>query len=62
MKFKLFITFCSLFFINLEAEEIDSWGKLVKKGNTYYKKSDNQPFTGVLKNLFPTGEISETTM
>ena len=31
MKFKLFITFCSLFFINLEAEEIDSWGKLVKK-------------------------------
>ena len=28
------------------------------KENTYYKKSDNSPFTGVLKNFFPSGEIS----
>ena len=58
MKFTFLFTFFLLLFVDLGADEINSWSKLMKKGNTYYKKSDNQPFTGVLKNYFPTGEIS----
>ena len=58
MKFNLFLILSLFLSISLGAEELDSWSKLVKKGNTYYKKSDNLPFTGVLKNFFPTGEIS----
>ena len=44
--------------LDLNADEVNSWGELLKKGDTYFKKSDNQPFTGVLKNFFSTGEIS----
>ena len=58
MKINLFLILFLFFSVGLGAEELDSWSKLVKKGNTYYKKSDNLPFTGVLKNFFPTGEIS----
>ncbi len=42
----------------VNSEELNSWGQLVKKGNTYYKKSDDLPFTGILKNYFPSGELS----
>ena len=45
-------------YTNLYAEELNSWEQLIKKGNTYFKKSDNKPFTGVLKNFFETGELS----
>ena len=39
-------------------EEINSWNQLVKKGDMFLKKSDNTPFTGILKNFFPSGSIS----
>ena len=58
MKFNLFLILFLFLSVSLGAEELDSWSKLIRKGNTYYKKSDNLPFTGVLKNFFPTGEIS----
>ena len=37
---------------------INSWGELIRKGEIYYKKKGNIPYTGVLRNYFPTGEIS----
>tara|TARA_Y100000766_G_C18534916_1_gene425455 strand:- start:23 stop:556 length:534 start_codon:yes stop_codon:yes gene_type:complete len=58
LKLIIFFAIASLNFNSLLSEELSSWGQLSKKGNTYYKKSDDTPFTGVLKNLFPSGEIS----
>lgn len=40
------------------SDEINSWGQLIKKGNIYLKKTTKKPFTGVLKNFYPTGEVS----
>lgn len=40
------------------SEEINSWGELIRKGEIYYKKKGNIPYTGVLRNYFSTGEIS----
>ena len=57
MASKLIIFICILFF-HVNSEELNSWSQLVKKGNTYFKKSDDLPFTGTLKNHFPSGEIS----
>ena len=55
-----FISFLILFTLtfNVFADELNSWSQLLKRGNTYYKKSDNTPFSGVLKNFFPSGKIS----
>ena len=47
-----------LFSLNPYAEELSSWSELIKRGNTYFKKSDDEPFTGILKNFFPSGKIS----
>ena len=57
---KVLIGFLYLLFVSMDvsSDEINSWEQLVKKGNTYYKKSDNLPFTGILKNFFESGEIS----
>ena len=55
LKFSLIIL---LFSLNLNAEELSSWSELIKRGNTYFKKSDDKPFTGILKNFFPSGKIS----
>ena len=52
---------CGFFLLNISksfAEEINSWGELIRKGEIYYKKKGNIPYTGVLRNYFPTGEIS----
>ena len=57
MNFLSFLMLVTLTF-NAFSEELSSWGQLLKRGNTYYKKSDNKPFSGVLKNFFPSGEIS----
>jgi len=43
---------------NLLSEEINSWNELVRKGNLFVKKSDNQLFTGILKNYHPSGKLS----
>ena len=45
-------------FWNYLSEEINSWNELVRKGNIFYKRSDNQPFTGILKNYHPSGKLS----
>ncbi len=58
MKQIIISFFFFIFSFNIGAEELSSWGQLVKRGNTYFKKSDNKPFTGVLKNFFETGELS----
>ena len=62
MTLKIFIFFIfiySVFFANyLNSDEISSWGELVRKGNKYLKKSDNEPFSGVLKNFYESGKIS----
>ena len=59
--YKIFLKIIFLVFIfgsNLSSEEINSWNELVRKGNIFYKKSDNQPFSGILKNYYPSGKIS----
>ena len=50
--------FIFIFGTNLSSEEINSWNELVRKGNIFYKKSDDQPFSGILKNYYPSGELS----
>ena len=58
------IVFLEIFFLififgtNLSSEEINSWNELVRKGNIFYKKSDDQPFSGILKNHYPSGKLS----
>ena len=60
----MFAVFLKTFFLififetNLLSEEINSWNELVRKGNIFYKKSDDQPFNGILKNYFPSGKLS----
>ena len=60
----MFVVFLKTFFLififgtNLLSEEINSWNELVRKGNIFYKKSDNQPFSGILKNHYPSGKLS----
>lgn len=55
----IFIFIYSIFFANyLNADEIFSWDELVRKGNKYLKKSDNKPFSGILKNFYDSGKIS----
>ena len=59
----MFAVFLKTFFLififetNLLSEEINSWNDLVRKGNIFYKKSDNQPFSGILKNHYPSGKL-----
>ena len=59
----MFAVFLKIFFLififetNLLSEEINSWNDLVRKGNIFYKKSDNQPFSGILKNHYPSGKL-----
>ena len=43
---------------NLSSEELDSWNQLVRKGDLFLKKSDQKPFSGVLKNYHPSGKLS----
>ena len=54
--FLIIILFLNVSLVN--AEELDSWGKLVLKGTTYFKKSNNKPFTGILKNFHSSKSIS----
>ena len=55
----IFILIYSVFFADyLNADELSSWDELVRKGNRYLKKSDNKPFSGVLKNFYESGKIS----
>lgn len=58
--FSLYLLLISLTFFsfNVNCEEINSWNQLVRKGDRFFKKSDNTPFTGILKNFFPSGSIS----
>ena len=56
--FLKFLLLLCIFNFNVHADELSSWSELVKRGNTYFKKSDDKPFTGVLKNFFPSGKIS----
>ena len=55
--FLKFFFFIFIFETNLLSEEINSWNDLVRKGNIFYKKSDNQPFSGILKNHYPSGKL-----
>ena len=38
--------------------EINSWNELTKRGNTFYTKTDDKPFTGILKNFHESGSVS----
>ena len=57
MKFLL----CCFLLLNLsfvKSEEIlKSWSDLEKRGNTFFKKKTNEPFTGILKNFYPDGQV-----
>ena len=57
MFLKILLLFC-LLNLNTFSEELSSWSQLIKRGDTYFKKSDDKPFSGVLKNFFPSGNIS----
>jgi len=53
------LPFFTLFFFSLpNSKTLSSWSELVKKGSRYYEKETNEPFTGVLKNFFPSGKLS----
>ena len=40
------------------AEILKSWSELERRGNTFFKKKTNKPFTGILKNFYPDGQVS----
>ena len=58
LKFNILSTLYFLCFLYLKAEELDSWSHLSLKGGTYFKKSDDKPFTGILKNFHNSGSLS----
>ena len=51
-------SFKFIFFSLPNSKTLSSWSELVKKGSRYYEKETNEPFTGVLKNFFPSGKLS----
>lgn len=55
-----FISFTLLSFLTSLslAEEISSWDQLIRKGDIFFKKSDNLPFSGLLQSYYPSGQIS----
>lgn len=40
------------------AEEVNSWNELLRKGDIFFSKSSKLPFTGILKNYYPSGKLS----
>ena len=38
--------------------EVNSWSELIKRGNTFYSKTNEKPFTGILKNFHESGSVS----
>ena len=38
--------------------EVNSWSELIKRGNTFYNKTNEKPFTGILKNFHESGSVS----
>ena len=53
----LFIFFLISFSVHSNVE-INSWNELTKRGNTFYTKTDDKPFTGILKNFHESGSVS----
>ena len=53
-----FVALLAFFYTQLDSKTLSSWSELVKKGSRYYEKKTNEPFTGILKNFFPSGELS----
>lgn len=56
--FKTLILTIFILGANLSSEELNSWNELVRKGDLFLKKSDQKPFSGVLKNYHPSGKLS----
>ncbi len=52
-----FIVFLFVFSVHSNVE-INSWNELMKRGNTFYNKADDKPFTGILKNFHESGSVS----
>ena len=57
---KVFLIICSLlnFSATYSAEILKSWSDLERRGDTFFKKETNEPFTGILKNFYPDGKLS----
>ncbi len=58
VTFKIFFLTIFIFGSDLYSEEISSWNELVRKGDLFLKKSDKKPFSGILKNYYPSGRLS----
>ena len=58
LKTLFFVFLFFIYWTNTSSEEINSWNELVRKGNIFYKKSDNKHFSGILKNYYPSGKLS----
>ena len=58
IKLNIFLAFLLVAFSGHSNVEINSWNELIKRGNTFYSKTDNKPFTGILKNFHETGSLS----
>ena len=58
IKLIIFFTVFSISFSVHSNFEINSWNELTKRGNTFYTKTDDKPFTGILKNFHESGSVS----